>query len=254
MPVNVPPVVAHRGYARRYPENSRSGLSAALAAGAPYVEFDVQLTADAVPMVVHDLNLFRTTGQDRLINQTPYAEARAAEIAERQRFGDAFRGERICTLDEVVELFEQWPRAHPVVEIKRESAEAYGVDAMVEIVMKALRPLRERVVVISFVERAVLTARRLGAAEIGWCLNYYDDDARRIAVAIAPDYIICDYHRLPDPPGRPWPGAWRWICWEVTDPALALELAARGVDLIETMACGEMLADPRLAPGKLAVE
>ena len=249
--MNVPPIVAHRGYASRYPENSRNGIRAALAAGAPFVEFDVQLTADAVPMVIHDLNLLRTAGRDRFLNQIPYAEACDAEIAETERFGDAFKGERICSLAEVVALFEQWPRARPVVEIKRESAEAFGVDAMVEIVMKVLEPLRERVVVISFVERAVLTARRLGAAEIGWCLNYYDDDARRIAEAIAPDYVICDYHRLPDPPDRPWPGPWRWICWEVTDPALALELAARGVDLIETMACGEMLADPGLAGGKI---
>ena len=36
------------------------------------------------------------------------------------------------------------------------------------------------------------------------------------------------------------------MVYEVVEPDLALALAARGVDLVETMACEEMCADPRL--------
>ncbi|MGF1546037.1 MAG: glycerophosphodiester phosphodiesterase family protein, partial [Thiotrichales bacterium] len=52
-------LVAHRGYALRYPENTLPAIEAALAAGARYVEIDVQLSADQVPVLFHDRSLMR---------------------------------------------------------------------------------------------------------------------------------------------------------------------------------------------------
>ena len=52
-------LLAHRGWASRYPENSRAGIEAALRAGVPSVEIDVQLSGDGVPMVIHDAGLER---------------------------------------------------------------------------------------------------------------------------------------------------------------------------------------------------
>ncbi|MGI9308197.1 MAG: glycerophosphodiester phosphodiesterase family protein, partial [Gammaproteobacteria bacterium] len=57
-----PALLAHRGYQRLYPENTRESLLAAIEAGAKNIEFDVQLAGDGVPMVVHDDNLKRTAG------------------------------------------------------------------------------------------------------------------------------------------------------------------------------------------------
>jgi len=235
-------IVAHRGHASRFPENSRAGIEAACAAGAAFVEFDVQLTADGEPVVLHDPTLARTAGLERRIRELTLAEARGISISEPERFGEAFADERLASLAEVVELLARWPAVRPMVEIKRESAEEVGVDATVERVVRVLEPLLDRAVVISFVERAVLTARRLGVAEVGWCLNYYDADARRLAEAMAPDYLATERHRLPAGGERPWPGPWRWMCWEVTNRDTALALHRRGVALIETMACAELLA------------
>ena len=47
-------------------------------------------------------------------------------------------------------------------------------------------------------------------------------------------------------------GPWRWAIYEITDPEQALDLAARGAGLVETMMIGEMLADPRLAGARRA--
>lgn len=47
-------IQGHRGCAAQWPENSIEGVCAAFAAGAFAVEVDVQLSADGVPMVVHD--------------------------------------------------------------------------------------------------------------------------------------------------------------------------------------------------------
>src|SRR3569832_2473437 len=49
MEMEIPQLVAPRGYPRRYPENTLESIAAAIHAGACYVEFDVQVTADGVP-------------------------------------------------------------------------------------------------------------------------------------------------------------------------------------------------------------
>lgn len=54
-------VVAHRGASAEAPENTLEAFERAVAAGADAVEFDVRLTADAVPIVLHDADVARTT-------------------------------------------------------------------------------------------------------------------------------------------------------------------------------------------------
>ena len=170
-------------------------------------------------------------------------------VHEPARFGRRFHGECLPSLAAIVALLGEWPEARAFVEIKRESAEAHGVDATVAKVLAVLAPVLPRCVVISFVERAVMTARRLGASATGWVLNYYDDDARRLADAMAPDYLICDYRLLPPEPASPWSGPWSWGCYEITDVEHALVLAERDIRVIESMAAGDLAADPRLDSG-----
>src|SRR5207244_2240185 len=55
----LPDLVAHRGYALRYPENTLVALDAAIRAGAKYVELDVQLSKDGFPVLMHDKTLAR---------------------------------------------------------------------------------------------------------------------------------------------------------------------------------------------------
>jgi glycerophosphoryl diester phosphodiesterase len=210
------------------------------------VEFDIQLSADAVPVVIHDATLDRTAGIPARVSDLSMTELAALDIHEPARFGARFAGERLASLADIVELFQDWPKARAFVEIKRESAEAYGVDETVALVLEVLAPMRDRCVVISFVERAVMTARRLGAAATGWVLNYYDDDARRLADAMAPDFLICDHRKFPPAPAPLWNGPWHWGSYEVTQVSQALDLAARNVRLIESMSAGELAADARL--------
>ena len=56
-----PLVFAHRGGARLAPENTIAALDHGLALGADGLEIDVQLSADGVPVVIHDKTLDRTT-------------------------------------------------------------------------------------------------------------------------------------------------------------------------------------------------
>ena len=245
-----PPVLlAHRGWASRYPENSRVGIEAALRAGVPCVEFDVQLSADHVPVVIHDTSLQRTAGHPGRVSNLTIAELAGTSVHEPARFGTRFAGEPLPELADIVALLQDWPQVRAFVEIKRESAEAHGVDETVALVAEVLAPVLERCVVISFVERAVMAARRLGADATGWILNYYDEDARRLADAIAPDYLICDYRKFPTAPAALWSGPWHWGSYEITDVEHALGLVARNIQVIESMAAGDLAADPRLNSG-----
>ena len=56
------------------PENTLESFREAQRRGATWVEIDVKLTADGVPIVMHDSSLKRTMGIDRLLAETPRAE------------------------------------------------------------------------------------------------------------------------------------------------------------------------------------
>ncbi len=61
MPLTLPPLIAHRGASAQAPENTLIAMKKAQALGARWVEFDVTLTADNVPVIFHDETLERTT-------------------------------------------------------------------------------------------------------------------------------------------------------------------------------------------------
>jgi len=71
-----PRVFAHRGGAALAPENTLAAFELGLRAGADGIELDVHLSAEGVPVVVHDLTLDRTTNASG-----PVALRTAAELA-----------------------------------------------------------------------------------------------------------------------------------------------------------------------------
>jgi glycerophosphoryl diester phosphodiesterase len=63
----LPSVIGHRGAAARAPENTLAGLRRAKELGCSWIEFDVRLTADGVPVLCHDAKLDRTTDGSGLV-------------------------------------------------------------------------------------------------------------------------------------------------------------------------------------------
>jgi glycerophosphoryl diester phosphodiesterase len=72
--LQLPKVIGHRGAKAYAPENTLASFREARRRGAAWVEIDVKLTADGVPIIMHDASLKRTTGVDRLVAETPRAE------------------------------------------------------------------------------------------------------------------------------------------------------------------------------------
>jgi glycerophosphoryl diester phosphodiesterase len=95
-------VTAHRGHSLAAPENTLSAVRKAIESGADYAEVDVQQTADGVVVLLHDRDLKRVAGVPRGIGELPYAEVRKLDVGE--WFDPSFAGERVPTLDEVIDL------------------------------------------------------------------------------------------------------------------------------------------------------
>lgn len=249
--MEIPQLVAHRGYPKRYPENTLEGLSAAIAAGAKYVEFDVQVTADGVPVLLHDESLMRTTGTRGRIVNTKLEKLAELSANEPKRFGTRFRTLSIPTLAAAVELLRQHPAVTPFVELKQESLEAHGREKVVKNILAVLEPIKARTVIISYDALSLRTARAMGAKRIGWVMEAWNEEARSKATELVPDYLICNYTKLPKDESEPlWYGPWKWMFYEVTQPRLALQLAERGAAFIETMAIGEMLKSAQFQSGE----
>lgn len=243
---NIPLLIAHRGYPRHYPENTLESLRAALSVGACCVEIDVQLSADGTPVLLHDATLNRTSDADGNALRLRETELRAFSVHEPARFGARHGAIRIPTLAQVVELLRTRPAATLFVEIKQESLDRFGTNDTVERILAASRPLAEQCVVISFSSEAVQLARKLGARRVGWCSETWTGAARARAEALAPDFMFVDIAAVPGGNEPLRPGSWEWAVYDITDPELALRLAARGVNYIETWAIGEMLQHPVL--------
>ncbi len=123
--MNRPLAIAHRTAMGHAPENTLLGVRRALELGADGVEIDVQLSADGVPVLLHDQLLERTTN-----GAGPVGEA----TVEQLRALDAGQGEYVPTLAEALAAVDE--RALLVVELKTapgDDAEALAESTLREI-------------------------------------------------------------------------------------------------------------------------
>jgi glycerophosphoryl diester phosphodiesterase len=217
-------LIAHRGWPARHPENSIEGIRAALAAGARWVEFDVQLSADACPVVFHDDELSRVTGQAGRITETDLEAIGALRLEG---------GARIPTLARALAAVTAHPGATAFVELKRHSIRRFGRRRAVGAVCERLREAGCPCVFISFDRRAAGMARARGVDAIGWVVRRRSFVSRWLAAASRPQYLFIRADRVPAGPGRLWPGPWRWAIYGVDTLEQARDWRRRGAGLVE---------------------
>lgn len=111
-----PILIGHRGARGLAPENTLLALDAGIAAGCPWLEFDVQLHPSGHLFVLHDLTLDRTTSGKGLAADCDWYELRML---------DAGQGQHLPTLDEALDLIDQ--RAGVNIELKTWSGTAAAV-------------------------------------------------------------------------------------------------------------------------------
>jgi glycerophosphoryl diester phosphodiesterase len=243
MDIASPRVVAHRGNAAEFPENTLEALQSAVDLGVRHVELDVQLCADHVPLLLHDADFRRMNGRADSVYDRPWAEIEQLSMGEPARFGDRYAAVRPASLAQLAAALARWPGVTAFVEIKRASLRRFGQDVVLGRMLECLAGVLERCVMISFDRPCLEALRRSGLARTGWVLGDFDEEARAQAAALDPEYLFCDLEKLPAGDSALWPGRWEWAIYEVRAAATARACHARGARYVETMTVRALLAE-----------
>jgi glycerophosphoryl diester phosphodiesterase len=238
-------LIAHRGEPLHWPENSLRGFRAVLEAGACYLETDVQITADRIPVLCHGDSLRRITGHDLPVTETTLADILALPVSHPERFGSRFASERIATLGEFASLLAAWPKTYAFLEIKSASIRAFGVGSAVDLMLEASVEVRTQCIPISFEYAAMEYARTNIGLPVGWVLPEWNDATHRLADSLGPEYLFVNRRRLPGPAEPLWPGPWRWVVYTANQTSDIKRLLKRGFDLVETDNISRVLRELR---------
>jgi glycerophosphoryl diester phosphodiesterase len=162
-------IVGHRGAAGVAPENTMPSFEAAWAAGVEWVETDVRLTRDGVPVLMHDGSLERTTTGSGPVSACTWEELQAVDAGI--RFAPAFAGTRVPRLEEL--LGATAGRFRLLIELK---AERERPELLVERVVSAVAAADASswVRLISF-EAGLL--ERVRQAAPGWATGFITSEA-----------------------------------------------------------------------------
>ena len=148
-------VIAHRGASGHAPENTLAAFKKAVAMGAAFIETDLQLSRDARFVAIHDATLNRTTNGKGAVHDMTLSDLRRLDAGS--WFGSEFAGERIPTLEELLEFSK---KNDIVFYLEMKPAGSWGGE---HALVGALRQSGEipRAVVISFDPAIVLNLRKV---------------------------------------------------------------------------------------------
>ncbi len=148
-------IVGHRGDRGEAPENTMSSLELAMDDLA-FVETDVQLSRDGVPVLFHDTTLERITGDRRTVGELDLADLRRLDVGA--WYGDDHAGERIPTLDEFLAALAERETARALVELKADWRPD-EVRTVLDVIER--HGLRQRVVLQSFSLETLFAVQRV---------------------------------------------------------------------------------------------
>lgn len=234
--------IAHRGYQRHYPENSALAIAAALAAGATWVEIDIQLSADHVPVVIHDDHTGRVSPTALKLSNSPWQQLSQLSNGEPNRFNTSFAHSRFVSLASLADIFSTYPNAQCMVELKTESINAFGADICLKQIKQAIAPFIERCVLISFDIETLAQANAAQLPRIAPVLRNWSQRDCVIKQLPHAELLFCNYRYISDDVIH---SALPVAVYEVANFSQAQALYARGATLIETFAIGEMLDQTR---------
>lgn len=150
--------VAHRGFSGIAPENTMAAVT--LAMEQPYVqwiEVDVQLSKDGVPLLIHDYTLNRTTNGRGPVKDRTWEELQRLDAGRWK--SKAYAGEKLISLDEFLDKIKGRLQAN--IEVKTEGNLYPGIE---EKIISAVRKRRmeQDVVLTSFEPRILAKIKELG--------------------------------------------------------------------------------------------
>ncbi len=226
-------LIAHRGDMTCYPENSMGAILAAVNLGFLNIEIDIQLSKDAVPIVIHDDNLLRTTGSNKNIRDLNAKDISNYLLNQEHQLSDDLTLYNIPSLNVVVNTLNKYPQMTLFVELKRQSIEYFGSRFVVDVVLQHLKKAKFKIVIISFVADVISLVQSLSQYSVGFVIREFNQAHQDQAERMQPDYLFCNIDKISSPEIL-WNGKWQWALYDIQDPQLACELLNQGIALIET--------------------
>jgi glycerophosphoryl diester phosphodiesterase len=191
----LPPVIGHRGAAACAPENTLAGLRKAKALGCRWVEFDVRLTADSRPVLLHDDRLERTTNGRGRVSALTFAAVRRHDAGK--WFHSSFAEERVPSLEEALMLLAELGLGANV-ELKAARGKEAATGAVVaELLARSWRADPALLLISSF-QRCAIAAARDRAPHIarGILFRRVPKNWRNVAAGLGCVTIHADHQRL----------------------------------------------------------
>lgn len=229
--LQLPKVIAHRGMSRRAPENTLASLQKTYEYHMPWLEFDVMLTADHVPVVFHDESLERLCGINKLISNTNYSELLSYDIGS--WFSKEFSEQRIPSFQSYLEHCAQFNLGINV-EIKPSVGQEF---ATAQAVIKGLHQywsLEKPLLVSSFSITSLAVARvlderiPLGLLVDEWFENWFDVLKQLNCVSLHANEAILTAEKVAQIKNA----GFLVLAYTVDDPARAQTLFSWGVDAV----------------------
>ncbi len=93
-------IIGHRGASGYAPENTMPAFELAVSQNVDGLEFDVHLSKDGIPVVIHDRTIERTTGGSGLVVE--YTASQLQQFDAGSWYGEQFAGAKIPLLTEVL--------------------------------------------------------------------------------------------------------------------------------------------------------
>ncbi len=151
--------IAHRGASFNAPENTMPAFQMALEMGADMIEFDVTLTRDQIPVVIHDQTLDRTTSGKGGIQQ--YLSRELSELDAGIWFSKSFENTRIPTLEQILNW--AFGKIALNIEIKKEAFIKDKESGIVEFISELVLEydMAEHVIISSFSAEALIRCRKV---------------------------------------------------------------------------------------------
>ncbi len=165
--MTVPLIIGHRGASAVAPENTMAAFREAIAAGADGIEFDVRLTRDGVPVVIHDSTLHRTAGLPQRIADLTSSELKSIDVGswfarKKNLPPGTFANETVPSLRELFTLFQS-NNLTLCLEMKCDSVEEYAPLAEACCRLIDEYGLKDRVIVECFKLTALAILKQLDA-------------------------------------------------------------------------------------------
>lgn len=228
-----PQVIAHRGFSGAYPENTRCALLGAIALGVGMVEVDVRLSRDRVPVIYHSATLTPITACPRRLDELTVCELKELDVGCWR--GEEFRGERILTLAEALDLVQnrvpinldlKVPEAiTPVIATvqARRMVDEVVLSGCTWIQARTARRLEPQLHVLMNVDGHLRTLLRLCSARLALLISWLQARHARVAGLNIGHHMAADrFIRNASKRNLP---IWTWT---VDDPSRALELVKLG--------------------------